>query len=118
MAEVIKKLTSYQKKKIKNTNISNFINKFFRVFSVIKRYERGNIFKKQFGLRGFKEEGEPVDAYDYDIGWALGEIGKLTELVGLYSSDIEDVFLPSFNKIMEELKARALKLVKVYNDGE
>lgn len=103
--------------KEKNQTISNFLKDFFRVFSVIKRYERGNqgpTKHAQLGMMsarmsGIWEEGEPVDAYEYDIEWAIKEIENLNEKVGRFSGQIGGVFLASFDKIMQELKERGAK---------
>lgn len=108
--------------KEENQTISNFLKDFFRVFSVIKRYERGNqgptkhTFHRMLGMSarasGIWEEGEPVDAYEYDIEWAIKEIENLNEKAGRFFGEIEGVFLASFDKIMQELKERAKKVEK------
>lgn len=99
----------YIRNKEKNRKIAEFTKNFFRVFSVIKRYERG---LGAMGLAHLKEEGEPVNAYDYDIKWAIREIDNLNDSVGQYSGKIENLFLASFDKIISELKERAEKFSK------
>lgn len=109
-----KSVSRYQKTKLKNENISQFLKDFFRVFSVIKRYERG-IANENPGCLGYlelNEEGEPVNASLYKIDWAQNRIQGLKELVGRYNSDIEGIFLASAHKIINELEERAEKFTR------